>query len=351
MLGVSMSRALLEHAVRGRVSALPNVEIRDRSAVCGLLGTPGRATGVAIEAGAPVHADLVVDASGRGGGRADRWVAELGCPAPPVGTVRVNVGYTSQVLRRRPGDLPDGGVLSLIAPTPPGDKRAGAVFPIEGDRWVVTLAGWHNDHAPADAEGFAAFAAGLGAPYIADLLARAEPLSELKARQFPASRRRFFERLRVLPAGYVALGDTVCSFNPLYGQGMTTATLEAVALGLALDRTGTVSERTARAYYRAAAKVISTPWQMAAGGDFVFPETTGQRPFAIDLLNRYIRHVMLATHTSAPVYRVMLDVQHMLAPPAAVLRPPTVARALLASKRSPARRPAGSARVVAAARR
>lgn len=336
MLGISQSRAFLEFTVRQRVRRLPNVVIRDEVAVNGLLGGAGGVTGVVLDGGEQLSADLVVDATGRGGGRTDRWLEALGFDAPEVATVKIDVGYTSRLLRRRPGDLPDGGLLSLMAAVPPHHKRAAAAFPIEGDRWVVTAGGWHRAHAPSDPDGFADFAAGLPAPHILDLVKSCEPVSELETRQFPASRRRFFERLRRVPAGFLAIGDTICSFNPLYGQGMTAAILESLALGRTLDRFGSTSADMVRSYYREASKIVKTPWMMATGGDFAYPETKGPKPFGTDFINWYARQAMLAAHTDPKVHKVLIDLQHWLAPPSALMRPGTMLRALRGARRSPA---------------
>jgi 2-polyprenyl-6-methoxyphenol hydroxylase-like FAD-dependent oxidoreductase len=336
-LGTSLTRAFLESSLRRRVATLPNVTMRDRVSVCGLTGVTGRVTGVELDDGAPLMADLVVDATGRSASRTDPWLEKLGCPVPDVTTVKIDVGYTTRLLRRKPGDLPDGALLYLMSATPPHDKRAAAAFAVEGDRWVVTLGGWHRHHAPVDPAGFAEFADGLPFPYLADLVANAEPLDDLDARKFhyPMARRRYFEKLRRLPEGYVALGDAICSFNPLYGQGMTVATLEAIELGRRLDRHGRPSARMAGEYYKAAKKIIDTPWQMSTGSDFMYPETVGPRPAGTDLVNRYVRQVMLASHVSPEVHSVILDVQHLLAPPAAIMSPVTMVRTLRAARRSP----------------
>jgi len=336
MIGISQSRAFLEFTVRQRVRRLPNVVLRDQVSVNGLRGGAGGVTGVELDGGEILAADLVVDATGRGGGRTDRWLEALGFPGPEVATVKVDIGYTSQLLRRQPGDLPDGGLLSLMAAVPPHHKRAAAAFPIEGDRWVVTAGGWQRDHAAADPAGFAAFAAGLPAPQILELVKSCEPVSDLETRQFPASRRRYFERLRRVPAGFLALGDTICSFNPVYGQGMTAAILEALALGRALDQFGSASPEMIRSYYREAGGIVQTPWLMATGGDFAYPETKGPKPFGTDLLNWYARRAMLAAHVDTRVHQVLIDLQHWLAPPSALMRPGTMIRAFRAARRSPA---------------
>ncbi|MFF8958389.1 FAD-dependent oxidoreductase [Streptomyces sp. NPDC014894] len=337
--GVSLSRAFLEQSMRSRVRALPNVTIRDRTLVDGYTAGGGRITGVRLEGGDRLRADLVVDATGRGGGGPARSLREFGYPAPDVVTIKIDVGYTTLMLKRRPGDLAGNGLLYLMSAVPPHDKRAAAAFAVEGDRWLVTLGGWHRAHAPVDREGFLRFAAELKAPQMTQLLSRAERLDDSDARKFtyPAARRHYFERLRRVPAGYVALGDAICSFNPLYGQGMTVAALEAIELGRRLDRFGRASADMARSFYRAAGRIIETPWMMATSSDYLYPETQGPRPFGIGLVNAYVRELMLASHVSKDISLVMLDLQHLLVSPLSVMRPATVVRSLLAARRSPAR--------------
>ncbi|MDJ1130687.1 FAD-dependent oxidoreductase [Streptomyces iconiensis] len=340
MLGVSLTRALLEFSLRQRVAALPNAELRDRSTVVSLTGVEGRASGVELDTGEVLSADLVVDATGRGD-RADRWLESLGCPAPEVDTVKVDVGYTSKLLHRLPGDqVTDiGGLIYLMASISPDDKRAAAAFAVEGDRWLVTLGGWHRAYAPTDPEGFAEFASELPVPHMANLLARSKPVEDGNALRYtyPTSRRRYFERMRLPPAGYVALGDAVCSFNPIYGQGMTVAVLEALELGDCLERCGGPTAEMSREYFKAVGKLVDMPWRIATAGDFLFPETAGPKAFGTDLANWYVGQVTQASHTSLKVHRVMLEVQQMLSPPSALMRPTVIARSLRAARKSPAR--------------
>ncbi|MEV8396191.1 MULTISPECIES: FAD-dependent oxidoreductase [unclassified Streptomyces] len=339
MLGVSLTRAFLEFSLRRRVTALPNAELRGGTSVTGVTGVTGQVTGVELDTGEVISADLVVDATGRSD-RGDRWLEHVGCPAPEVDTVKIDVGYSSRLLHRLPGDqlTEQGGLIYLMASISPNDKRAAAAFAVEGDRWLVTLGGWHRTYAPTDPAGFAEFAAGLPVSHMSDLLARSKPVDDGDAVRYtyPYSRRRFFERLSQPPAGYVAIGDAVCSFNPLYGQGMTVAILEALALGECLDRVGGPTAMMTRAYFRAVGKLVDMPWRIATAGDFIFPETVGPKAFGTDLANWYVGQVTRASHTSVDVHRVMLEVQQMLAPPSALMRPTVIARSLRAARRSPA---------------
>lgn len=324
---VSFSRPLLDSALKGRVVRESNVEVRDGVAVSGLRGDATRVTGVVLDNGEALDADLVVDASGRGS-RSDRWLSSLGCQTPGPVEIKIGVGYASRFLRREPGFLTHGTGI-LVLPTPPA-KRAALLLPVEGDRWLVSMGAWHGDF-PKDEKDFVKFAAELPIPTIHDALTAAQPMSDFVSYGFPSSKRRQFENLRRVPAGYVATGDALCSFNPIYGQGMTCAALEALALGRLLDKHGSASSAMAAGFYREAADIIATPWRFAVGGDFAFPETTGPKPRAIGLLNRYSRRIQLAARVDVEARKAFTSVQHLIAPPGILFRPSMVARVLRAS--------------------
>src|SRR3989440_4482040 len=329
---VTPSRALLETTVRQRVRKLPGVEVCEDTSVSGLVGAAGRVIGVRLADGGAIGADLVVDCTGRGG-RSNRWLAELGFPAPRVAEITVNLGYATRLYRRTPGDLPDAQAV-LVLPDPPRETRTGGVLPIEGDLWMVTLGGWH-DGFPRDLESFERHGRESPHPGLVRLLQRAEPVSDVVVYQFPASRRRHFEELRERPVGYLALGDAICSFNPIYGQGMTCASMEAVALGELLDRHGRITDALSADYYRRAAALLATPWQFAAGADFAYPQTKGGRPRGVPPLNTDSRRVQRASIVDPQVREVFMSVQHLVLDPAVLRRPSMVLKVLRAARRSP----------------
>jgi flavin-dependent dehydrogenase len=322
---VSATRALLELLIRRRVTKQENVTLISNTAVRRVTGVRARRVhGVETADGRDQRADLVVDATGRAG--SSGWLRSLDLPHPAEQRVRVDVGYATRLLKREPGQL-DGLLLAGVADTPPR-PRFGVAFAVDGGRWQVTLGGWHGDHAPADPAAYREFAASLPDPLIARLIDAAEPLTAVRSHTFPASRRRYYERLPDPPRGYVAIGDALCAVNPIYGQGMTMAVLEALALA---DAGNDIA-----AYYRAAARIVDTPWRIATGADFQFPQTAGRRPAGLAIFNSYVRRVVLGTHVSNELHRRMLRVQHLLESPSALIRPATVARAVWHSRRSPA---------------
>ncbi len=339
-----MSRPFLEHLIRQRTLARSNVTLLESCAIRGLVTGDDRrrVTGVRVEhrAAQPLEAtltaDLVVDCTGRGS-QTPQWLLALGYPAPPQSEVKVNVGYATRIYRRDPAD-PRGQDWLLYTPEAPRERRFGGMFPIEGERWIVSLGGWTGDHAPTDEQGFLEYARSLPMPEIAALISQAEPLSDIIPHKFPASLRRHYERLTRFPEGYLVLGDAVCSFNPTYGQGMTSAAMQAAALDELLTLRMGRLDGLARAFFKRAAQVIDTPWQLAVGEDFRFPDTTGPKPAGVDLLNRYVAAVHRATLVDPVVGAAFIRVMNLLAPPLSLMSPAMLLRVLrgASQRRAPA---------------
>lgn len=337
--GALLSRPLLEWQIRRRVLALPNVRLVDRCDVLGLTfdETQSRVTGVrarlrAAAVGEPgagdrlLRADLVVDASGRGAAT-PRWLQEAGYNHPAESAVHVNMGYATRLYRRRAGDLP-GAALLMVTAEGPHDGRSGMAFPVEGDCWIVSLGGMHGDHPPLDEAGFLAFARSLPAPDVYDLLLKLDPVSPITPYRFPASLRRHYEQIGRFPEGYLVLGDAICSFNPVYGQGMTCAALQAEALDELLTRRGGNLHGLAPAFFARAAKIVDIPWQMAVGADFRFAGTVGEKALGTDFINAYLGYVHRATHHDPVVLQAFLQVMNLMQPPASLFAPKVLLRVL-----------------------
>ncbi|GLZ79410.1 FAD-binding monooxygenase [Actinorhabdospora filicis] len=320
---LAFSRPLLEWALRQRVRALPGVRVR-RAAVAGLMGGPA-VTGVVLADGEELGADLVVDASGRGG-RSGRWLAALGHQPPPVTEVGVGVGYATRLYRRERHDM-DGAKAWLALPAPPDELRGGMALPIEGDRWLVSMSGWHGDY-PGDDGEFLAHAKGLPLSRPAEIAGTREALTSFATCGFASNRWRRFETLKTPPAGFVVVGDALCSVNPVYGQGMTCAVLQASALGGLLD--AVPDAELPRAYFAEAARILDVPWRLSAEADLAWPQARGERPRGVARRNWWAQKVQRAARVDPEVRRAFGAVQHLMAPLSTLRRPGTVLRVLRA---------------------
>ena len=335
LLALQASRPLLEAALRARVHALPSVSFMDRCDVAGLTTTSDgdRVTGARVirrldgSAEQTVTADLVVDATGRGS-RTPVWLEMLGYSPPPVQRVRIGLGYASRTYRLVPGLL-DGDLGILTAPTPE-HPRGGALAAMENDRFLVTLFGILGDHPPTDPGGFTDFAATLQFPDIHQALRDAEPLDEPVPFRHPASVRHRYERLSRFPEGLLVIGDAMCTFNPVYGQGMSVAALQALALRTHLQQHTTAQPVR---FFRQIGRIVDVPWSMATGGDLAFPKVVGRRTLQMRLLNHYLGKVLAAAAHDPWLGRAFLRVAGLVDPPQALLAPGVTVRVLRAHPR------------------
>lgn len=322
--GLFGSRELLETALRDCIRQRPNVTLVGGAKADGIDVQRGRVVGVRSESGA-VGADLVVDASGRHT-PFPRWLLEAGLEAPATTEVGVHLAYTGVRVRSAATD----GDFAVVQASR-SLARMGVGLRAEGGTWQVALAGYFGDDPGITHESVRAFARSLPDPSVAAVL-DADWLGPPSRYRFPASLRRHYERLRHQPQGLVAVGDAVASFNPCYGQGMTSGVLQAEALGRALDAgpITTLPRRVAEA----CAQVVDGPWQIAAGGDFIHQGTVGTRPRGTALSNRYLDRVFRACATDPEVNRALYRVQHLLAPPTTLLHPKIALRVVRAQRPS-----------------
>jgi len=324
------SRPFLESILRGRVAALGNVAFRYRTEVRSFEIEQGRVQAIRVreEGDQPeetVPADLIVDATGRGSNLVRRLAAH-GYPAPPEDRLTIDLQYSSRLVRPASGAERTWKAL-LLYQTPPARRRVGLIFPIEDGRWVVTLGGYLGEHPPATEEGFLDFARSLEQPDLFTALRDAEPLSEIQTLRFPAARWTHFERLRRFPAGLLPVGDTVCSFDPVFGQGMSVAARGARLLAAHVARDPRAENP--RPYLHALARIVAAPWLLTSSEDLRYEQVEGRRPLWLPWLQRYTHKVFRLTGKSAPDYDRLLRVLHLTAPPPLLFHPATLARLIL----------------------
>lgn len=340
---ISVTRGCLEQEIRRRVRQLDNVGILDGTVVTRYLTDweRSRITGVCVRGRQgdtledEVRADLVVDAGGRGSQTPQR-LAELGFLQPPEVQVDAAVGYATRVYERAGGTR---NWQSIVIFDPPPRHRGGLIFPIENNRWMVTLVNSHGDYPPNDAAGFLAFAKSLAKPDIYDALVGAQPVGDIVTHRFPTSQRRHYERLARFPAGLIVMGDALCSFNPIFGQGMTVSALEAALLRdclRELDARRTPSLTALTCNFRSrVGRVIDPAWEMATGEDLRNPYARGPRPLKLKFLHWYTARVHRAAGESALVAERFYRVMNMLAPVATLFGRDVLAELLRVARQSP----------------
>jgi len=318
LVGHVMSRGLLEYALRRRAIALPNVRLQMDTAVEELTHEKGRVTGVRIrssEESESVTADLVVDAGGRGS-RAARWLGAMGVPAPEETTIGVDFAYTSTKYKK-PASAKGLEPIILVGGPPPKYTNGALLEEIENNEWHLSVAGRFGQYPPTDEKGFLEFVKALPSPIIYDLIKHAERIAEISHHRFPTSILRHYERIANFPDGLLILGDAVCSFNPVYGQGMTSSAMQAWALQTLLKDRAEQNHglaQLASAFFPRAMEVISTPWTLAANSDFAYPQTTGERPPAMEEGFRYFAALDALQAEDPSVQRVVLEVFQLIKP-------------------------------------
>jgi 2-polyprenyl-6-methoxyphenol hydroxylase-like FAD-dependent oxidoreductase len=335
--GVACSRLAIEAELRRRVLARPGVQALTGVDICAPLCQAGQVHGVRVlqrDGGAEqtLAADLVVDCTGRGS-RAPAWLRDWGFEAPAEERVEVGLGYATAYFKRDDAHAP--GIAALIFAATPALPLPGVLLaqePAEDGvpRWVVTLGGYAGDHPPGTLEGLRERARRMHDPALRRVLEEAVPLGPVLRYAFPHSQRRRYERLARFPERFLVMGDAVASFNPVYGQGMTVAACEALALRAALAHG---LDGAHRRFFRAAARAVDTPWALAVGSDLALAAVPGERPRAVRFVNAYLARVMRAAPEDAHVARAFLRVAHLVAPPASLFAPAVLARVLWRSAR------------------
>ena len=322
----SLSRPLLELVCRRRLRARANVEIRPRTRVTGLAPNAegDGVAGVHCERDGgreTLPADLVVDASGRAVPTLS-LLETLGWPLPSETEIGVDLAYSSAVF-----ELPEDRRREWIGLAhfsgPAQKSRAGLILEVERRRWVASLIGIHGDAPPGDLAGFLAFAQSFRRPTFHDALRAARPVGEITRYAVRASIRRHFERLDRLPRGLIPLGDSVCRFNPVFGQGMSVAIQEAACLARALaarrERADPLDGLPSQ-YLSHIQNVLEAPWATATL-DLAHPKTRGERPPDVEERVKYAKALQCLAAEDPYAHKVMAEVNHLVRPYDAIREP------------------------------
>jgi len=326
------TRPFVEGHVRRRVRGIPNVTLLDEHDIVGLTATPDhrRVTGARIISRrrgecATLNADLVVDATGRAA-HTPGWLDGLGYDRPREDRVVVHLTYASQRLRMG-ADAPRE--LGFLVGIVPGTPRGVGLLHCENDTWVFTVIGIAGHEPGGDLAAMCEFVDDCAPAHLLDAVRRAEPIGEPVRHKMPCSQWRRYDKLRRFPEGLLVTGDAVCSFNPVYGQGMTVAALEALAMR---DCLSSGTDDLARRFFRAAAAPIRQAWQLSTNPDLALPEVEGTPPLSARLLNGYVDRVVTAAETDTAALDQFIRVTSLVDPAARLLRPGMIWRAARARR-------------------
>ena len=328
ILTPSVTRPLLEHVIRQRVLALPNVRIRDATKMLDLeVDVQGRIVGLRVETGGTselISSDLVVECSGRASSLS-AWLPAHGYGEVPAQRLKILMGYTSGFFRL-PDDLAENSKACLMLAVPPG-HRAAYLTPVDGGLWLATMYGRGRDTAPRDADGFIDWARGLPHSVIHEILVQAEPVSDFKSYKIPVGTWYRYDQMPGFPDGLLPMGEALASFNPMYGQGMSLAAGQALSLGEAVS--GGLDGNLAVRYFDGCNSLIGVGWSVMETRDFAYDSTSGERP--PDLENRWRAALAIRrlAEIDPEVHALSVRVTHLLEPPSVMARADIVERANL----------------------
>jgi 2-polyprenyl-6-methoxyphenol hydroxylase-like FAD-dependent oxidoreductase len=325
------SRPFVEFHVRTRVTAIPNVRILDchditaptviaRDRVSGVL-VADRTTGERTT----LAADLIVDAMGRGA-RTPAFLDDLGYVRPQEQKSAANWGYSSLLLR-----LESGAIAEQMVLVDPGQglPRA-ALLAYENDSWILTVGQMAADgEPPSDLAGMLTLASRCLPPTILAGLRSARPLGDAAIFRTTAGHWRRYDRMPDFPAGLLVIGDALCSLNPIYGQGMTMAALEAVALQEYL-REGIENPQR---FFRAAASHIGPVWAMNQARDRVPARTDRRRSVGSRLESWTMNTALKAAEHDIVLTERFIRVANLVDPPTRLRDPALLTRIISSSLR------------------
>jgi len=321
------SRVLIEETVRELLRRIPNVELIERAEAVGFETVRGdalRVAGVRVNprdggAAFTLNGNLIVDASGRTT-KVPSWIEAMGLPLPPETVVDSHTGYASRWFKanpeRRPKEWWWKGIW--IDPVVESFSTAGVLFPVEGNRFIVSLAGIGGHYPPNDEAGFTAKLAQLRSPIISEEVALAEPMSQVYSYRQMANRWRHYDKWAARLDGFVALGDSSCAFNPVYGQGMTSGALSALMLGECLDKNGINDVEIPRKFFAAQARFQAEPWGLATASDFRVPGTEGKRPLMSRVMDPLLGKMFQVANDDPAIGERIGEVINMMKPPSAL---------------------------------
>jgi 2-polyprenyl-6-methoxyphenol hydroxylase-like FAD-dependent oxidoreductase len=328
---LAASRPLIESRIRAEVLARPNVRAV-HAQVTGLEYRDGSVSAVRYTSGdasTTLPAGLVVDAMGRASRLSD-WLVADGYDRPPLERLVIQTNYSTALFKRAPGEeQPLNVALARFSPPYPVDGLlVSAANAIENDQWIVGLMGFEENKPGGTLDEIIATCAKLPPTFSAAVAG--EPITREPFHYHQGdSRRRDFTGVTRFPAGLVSVGDAVASFNPVYGQGMSSAALHASCLSeylLGDPEPGA----PATTFFELQRVIVDAAWGISAGADAEQLDivTGAAVPAEVARRRQVMGQVRRASLTDEIVSMRFSDVAFMLAHPDTLGDPALIDRAV-----------------------
>jgi 2-polyprenyl-6-methoxyphenol hydroxylase-like FAD-dependent oxidoreductase len=325
------TRPFFEAQIRRHTLSLPNVKTTT-ARVTGLQFGADAVTGVRYESDGQEgveRSDFVVDAMGRSS-RLSEWLAEAGWERPAVQRIQVDLNYATALLRRKDGDPEVNGVLALRIPI--AGVAGAALSQVEDDRWLIGMAGYVDTRPGRTADDLVQRCKTEFPPEFGQV-ADNEILGEIRSFRHAESLRRDFHSLTRRPARLVAMGDAVAATNPVYGQGMASAALQASCLSEYL-RSDPDLAKPAGEFFALQKVVVDVAWGTAYGADLALPHVSAPPPRGHRLVQWINGQVRPASFLDAEISRRLEETTWLLRHPSSLAAPGTLIRAIRANRRA-----------------
>ncbi|PHD47350.1 glutamate synthase [Bacillus toyonensis] len=334
---IQQSRPLLEWHIQKRIDQISNITITYKTLVNGLLvdGKLNKVCGVKVkylETGMQeeVHADIVIDASGFGS-KSMEWLREYEIEVQEE-KVRIDLFYATKMFQLKENEELDCCNM-LMSPSFPENPYGVLIQTIEDNRYFVTFSGYANEKAPQTDDEFYDFAENLSISNVTDFLNKAEGITDIKTYKIPYQVRRRFDLVNNVPEGLLVVGDAQCRFDPVFGQGVSVAAMEAHQLQLLLQSRKQLDKTFTQQFYKKTTDIIEIPWDMTTTEISRHPqlkrELTTKQKFQL----WYTKQIYRLSASDSDVYIRLVRVMNLIRSPFHLFHPKVLLAVLLNRKK------------------
>ncbi|HFK1762943.1 glutamate synthase [Bacillus wiedmannii] len=334
---IQQSRFLLEWHIQKRIDDISNVTTKYVTLVEGLLVDRNlnkvcgvKAKCLETSSQEEIQADIVVDASGFGS-KSIAWLREHNIEVQEE-KVRIDLFYATRMFKLKENEKFDCCNM-LMSPSFPDNPYGVLIQTIEDHRYFVTFSGYANEKAPQTDEDFYNFAENLSISNVTEFLNKAEAISDIKTYKIPYQVRRRFDLVNNLPERLLVVGDAHCRFDPVFGQGVSVAAMEAHQLQLLLQRRQILDKAFTQQFYKRTVHIIQTPWEMTTTEISRHPQLKRELSIKQKFQQWYTKQIYQLSAIDSDVYIRLVRVMNLIRSPLHLFHPKVLLAVLLKRKK------------------